>query len=173
MNDKLVPKDHCARAAKVLYGSMDDRHQKERESELRWPSFKGIPFGPADHLDIGQFSPLPPTEVQPPVCPDSTTRHDQDYQFRYDDGLSSRLGVRRIPLVLTQPDQAGRFSFQPAVNPLEKPLRTERQRQQPYWTPVTRPDGPEARPDAHWQRNIGLFCDPTRCPPSETVLKNF
>ncbi|RUS77721.1 hypothetical protein EGW08_014509 [Elysia chlorotica] len=150
------------------------RHRRERETQLEWPNVWGLP--PIQHQPgNGQHHQLSTIESVQAACEHKpyTSRPGQDYQFRYDDGLSARLGVRRIPLIMRHHGKDGEILFKPPPYPIDKPLRTQRKQPKPNWTPVKCPVVPCPKPRIHFRQHIGLFCDPNLCPPNETILKHF
>ncbi|XP_012944387.1 uncharacterized protein LOC106013378 [Aplysia californica] len=97
----------------------------------------------------------------------------QDYCFRYDDGLSARLGAKRNPLLLRRIGAGEDFHFKHPHSPCEeRPSRVLPA--QPYsWRPpvcllYNHPPKPAGRP-----RYLGLYSDLGPCPPNETVIKHF
>ncbi|GFR70218.1 hypothetical protein ElyMa_005648600 [Elysia marginata] len=150
------------------------RYQGEREQQLHWPPCLPVLTGQACKLPSNPPTTTTTQSREPAACASNNQANNKghDYQFRYDDGLSARMGVKRIPLVMRQHGKDGEFIFKPPPYPVDKPLRTEPKKQQPYWTPVKwSPDPKESQPV--FRQHLGLFCDYTRCAPNETVIQNF
>lgn len=153
------------------FQNMAPVRQTEQEEQLNWP-----PCMPAF---TGRVPPPPKYRCKPtnteahrkPFCYNQSANGGQDYEFEYDEGLSARLGVKRIPLLMGQRGRDGQFIFKPSPFGVDKPLRTQPKQLQPYWTPVQCPEPPKAK--THRRRHIGMFCDPNLLPPNETILKNF
>uniref|UniRef100_A0A2C9LYB1 Uncharacterized protein n=1 Tax=Biomphalaria glabrata TaxID=6526 RepID=A0A2C9LYB1_BIOGL len=106
------------------------------------------------------------------LCPKTSDCHlgSNDYQFRYNDGLSSAIGAKKTPLVYHCNDMDCILS--PDLYGHQRPARQLGPKPVHWWPSIQGPVCHNKKPESR-ARFIGLHYDITRAPPTEYEIQHF